>query len=161
MHTHLFFLIDDYIQNYLILISDIVSLVNLDVGILKSFVIKIFFGQNFGTINHIRRNLRPFEQAQLGLHIILFRFLQTNIINRGNTRTHLQFNMKISLTADNRIDGDGHFREKSVLPIAFYSISHRVSGDSDLLSHTQSLYLQTETQCHGQQKQYLIYMIHI
>ena len=53
------FLIYDHVQDYLVLVSHIVALVDLDFSILETLVIEVFLGKDLGTVEHVGCYLVP------------------------------------------------------------------------------------------------------
>ena len=88
-HLHLLLLVDDYIEDNLIFLRYVVTLDNLDVGVLESLVVEVFLCKNLCAVNHVRRNLCAFEQSELLLHVRTLRLLQSHVVDGGDTRSHL------------------------------------------------------------------------
>ena len=75
------FLVDVNVKDYVVLFCCIVTLTDSYLTILKALIGKVFLCQNLGSGNHIRSNLRAFEQSELGLHVFaLFLFLDADIV---------------------------------------------------------------------------------
>ena len=70
-----------HIKDYLSLVSHVITLVNLDVGILETLVVEVFLGKNLGTVQHVRSNLRTLHHTEFLLHVFTFALLQTDVID--------------------------------------------------------------------------------
>ena len=81
MNTNLLLLVNNDIKNYLILLRNILTLIDLDISILISLIIEILLGKNLRTVEHVWSNLATLEQAQFLLHILYLRLLQTDIVD--------------------------------------------------------------------------------
>ena len=56
-NLHLLLLVDINVEDDLVLAGNIITLYDIDFGVLIAFVIEVFLGQNLGTVNHVGRNL--------------------------------------------------------------------------------------------------------
>ena len=137
-HLHLLLLVDDDVEDNLIFLRYVVTLDNLYVGVLESLVVEVFLGKNLRAVNHVRRNLCAFEQSEFLLHVRTFRLLQSHVVDGRDTRSHLEVDMEVGLVLYERVNGNGHFREESVLPVVLDGVRYLVARQINLLSHGQS-----------------------
>ena len=108
VHLHLHLLIDGDIKIHLILVGHIVALHDGDLGILVTLVFEILLGKDLGTVDHVRRDLVTFQQAQFLLHVLTLALLQTDIVDIGNTRTDGQVDVQVDLITDERVGRDDY-----------------------------------------------------
>ena len=132
------FLIYDYVQDYLTLVSHIVALVNLDFSILEALVIEVFLGKDLGTVEHVRCYLRTLDHTELLLHILTLAFLQSHVVDIRDTRSYREIDVKIKFFTHDRVGSDSDFREKSMFPIALDGIGNSVAWHFNLFSHCQA-----------------------
>ena len=92
-HLHLLFLVDDNIENYLVLVRHIITLVDGNLGIFVTLVVEIALGQDFGTVEDVWRHLPTLDDTQFLLHILTLRLLQTDIVDSRDTRTYRQLDV--------------------------------------------------------------------
>ena len=81
MNLNFFFFVDVDIYNNLILGRYIVPLYDIDLGILKALIVKMFVNSYFGTVYQIRGDLVSFNQSQFCFQIFTFGFLYPVIID--------------------------------------------------------------------------------
>ena len=138
MNFDFLLLIHHHIQDDLSLVGNIVTLVDLDIGILESFVIEIFLGKNLGTIQHIRSHLGTFHHTQFLLHVLTLALLQANIVDIGDARTHCQIDMQINLLPHDGVGSNSDLGEQSMLPIALHCICNFIARYIDSISDSQA-----------------------
>ena len=131
-------LIHHYVEDDMILFCHILALVDLDIGILKAFIVEIFLGQNLSTVYHVRSQLSTFHHTQLLLHILTLALLQTDIVDIGDTWTYRQIDVQIEFITHNRVGSHSHLREQAMLPIAFYRIGNIITRHFYLLAYRQA-----------------------
>ena len=137
-YLHFGFLVDFDIENHLILASYVVTLNNINLGILVSLIVEILLGQNLSTVNHVGRNLCTTHNAQLTFHIVTFRLLQTIVVDSADTRTGSQMYAEIDFLVDNRVGCDGNLRKQTMLPITLNGFSNFSAWHVNNLSDAQS-----------------------
>ena len=81
VYLDLFLLVYYHIKDYLSLVCHVITLVNLDVGVLETLVVEVFLGKNLGTVQHVRSNLRTLHHTEFLLHVFTFALLQTDVID--------------------------------------------------------------------------------
>ena len=106
VNLHLLFLVYKDVENHLVLGCHIIALCYLDISVLITLVVEIFLCQYLGTVNHVRRNLRAFQQTQFLLHILALTLLQTDVVDGAHARTECEVEMQVSLVAN---DGVGTY----------------------------------------------------
>ena len=74
-------LIHHYVEDDMVLFCHIITLINLYISILETFVVKVFLGQDFSTVYHVRCQLSTFHHTQLLLHIFTLTLLQTDVVD--------------------------------------------------------------------------------
>ena len=107
-HLHLLLLVDDDVEDNLVFLRYVVTLDNLDVGVLESLVVEVFLCENLRTVYHIRRNLCALEQSELLLHVRTLRLLQSYVVDGRDTRSHLEVYVQVGLVLYERVNGNGH-----------------------------------------------------
>ena len=133
MHAHLVFFIDVYIE-YDLISARLLVLYNVDNSILIALVIKILFSQDFSTVDDVTSKTHTLYHTQLSFHILALGFLDTVIINGGDTWTHTQMDTKIELITYNRVGSDANFREQTITPVAFYCFCNLGTWNFNLLA---------------------------
>ena len=134
-NPHLCLLIHDDIQDYTVLVRHIIPLHNVDVGIVKPLVIKVFLGQELRSTDGIRCYLSSFEQSQLRLHGFAFRLFQSDIIDFRHAWQRLQIDVQINLVTYNGVGRYRNVGKQTMFPIAFHGICNVITRHRDGLSH--------------------------
>ena len=99
------------IQDYLVLGSDIVTLTDIDFGILVAFLIKVLLGENPGPVDHVRRDLSALQQSKLLLHVLSFRLLQAVVVDGGDAWPWCKMYLQIDVVAHDGVCRDGNVGE--------------------------------------------------
>ena len=121
-HLHLLFLVDDDVEDYLVLVHDVLALHYLHLGVLVTLVVEVSLCQHFGTVDHVGRYLAAPKQSELGLEVLAFRFLYAFVVDCRHARTQRQVEVQVYLVAHDRVGGNLCFREQSVAPIALHGV---------------------------------------
>ena len=128
------------IQDYLVLGSDIVTLTDIDFGILVAFLIKVLLGENPGPVDHVRRDLSALQQSELLLHVLSFRLLQAVVVDGGDAWPWCKMYLQIDVVAHDGVCRDGNVGEESMLPVAFHGIRDSRPRYLQLLSDAEPGY---------------------
>ena len=137
-YLHLSLLIYIYIQNHLVGSCHIIALCDGDFGVFVAFFLKVAFGKDFGAVNHVGGYLAALHNAQFGLHVFTFRFLQSAVVDGAYTWSLCKMDAEIHLGSHDRVGCNSHVREEAVLPVAANGFRYFCSGHRDALSHLQS-----------------------
>ena len=106
VYLHLLILVDNDINNHLVAIVRIITLHNLHLRILESFVLKIVLGDEYRLVHHVRRNLISLDDTYLLLKVFTLAFLHALDVYSGNSRTHCQNDLQEHLVARNTVSLD-------------------------------------------------------
>ena len=109
MNLDFLLFIYDYIQDNLSLVGYIITLVDLDISILETFIIKVFLGKNLGTVEHVWSHLCTLYHTQFLLHILSLALFQADIVDVRDTRANGQIDVEIKFFAHDRVGSKRHF----------------------------------------------------
>ena len=138
VYLHLFFLVDTNIHNGLVRCGHIVSLQNLDFGILVSLFIEILFNQELRTVYHVRSELVVFQQTDAVFQIFTLSLFHTAVIDLRYTRTLCQLDAKVDLVAHHAIRFYRNIREQTVTPETLDGIGDFLPGNVYFLADRKS-----------------------
>ena len=137
-YLHLVFLVDIYIEYDLVFLSHVVSLHDVYLGVFVTFVVEIFLCENFGSVDHVRSDLRPLHDAELRLHVLPFRLLDAVIVDVAHPWAESKVEAKVYFRANERVCRYANLREESMSPVSFHSFCDFLSGHTDFLTDGKS-----------------------
>ena len=134
MHLRLLLFIDINIEDDMIFLCHIIALTDYHVSILEAFVVEISLSKDFRTVDHVRSDLRTLEQSQFLLHVFTLGFLESVIVDGGDSWSSLEIDVQIYVVSDDGVSRYFHVREESMTPITLDSISDFISRNGYFLS---------------------------
>ena len=137
-HLHLFLLVHFHVENHLILVGHVITLADFNLGVLVSFVVKVFLGQDLSPVDNVRMQGHALCHAQFLLHVLALRLLESNVVDGRDFGARCQIEVQVDLVANERVDGNAHIREKSVAPVALYGVGDGRTWQFDVLADAQS-----------------------
>ena len=138
--SHLLFLffVDDDVEDHLVFLSHVGPLLNVDDGILESFVVEIFLCQQLGAVEHVGSELAAVEQSELVFQVGLFALLHPHIVDFRHAWPHFERDVQPHFVAHDTVGGYFHAGEESVSPVSLHSIGDFCAWERNLLSHAES-----------------------
>ena len=116
----------------------IVALDNMHLGVMETFLRKVFFNDRLGMVLEVRRHLRALPDTGFHLHVLAFAFLESLIAHFADTGPLLQLNNQPYLGTFDLLRFDLHIREESLFPEAFDSLGNLVSRHLNLIADRQA-----------------------
>ena len=138
MYFHFFLLVNHDVYIHLFLVAFNTFFKNVDFSILKSFIVKVSFDDNLGTVNQVRSNLATLGQTELGFQIFSIAFLYAMIMDIRNTWTLCKYNLQEDLITYNLFCFDSDIREQAMSPITFDGSCNIIARDGNGLAYRQS-----------------------
>ena len=107
-HLHLVLFVDIYVEYDLVFLSHVVSLHDVDFGVLVAFVVKVFLCEYLCAVNHVWSNLRPLHDAEFRLHVLTFRLLDAVVVDGAYSRAQREVEAEVNLRTDEGVCRDCH-----------------------------------------------------
>ena len=137
-HLHFLLLINHHVKDDAILLRHVLTLQDLDVGILKALVVEVFLGKDLRTVDDIRVYAHALCHTEFLLHILTLRLLQTHIVDFRHTRTCSQRDVEPDAVAHDGISSNRDIREQTVTPVALHGIGNLRTRHFDFLTNGQT-----------------------
>ena len=134
---HLGLLVDIDIEGHFVGIGSF-ALNNVDLGVLVTFIVEIFLGEDLGTVDDVTREAHTPHHTQFGFHILALGLLDAVVVDTGDAGTHAEVDTEVDLATHDGVGSNGHFREESVAPVALHGLGNLRARNVDLLPDGES-----------------------
>ena len=123
-HLDLFLLIDDDINDEVVFLTEVVTLHDIDIGILEALVVEVFLDDNTCTVNHVGSNLITAHNTDFLLQIFSLTFSDTGNIHPGDTRTGCEDDFQIQLLKLHKLKNQYTFKtEQAITTLEFKDVT--------------------------------------
>ena len=138
VHLDLLLLIHIDVEDNLTRVVDIVTLKQVDVGILETLLVVVAADDDFGLVNHVGIDLISLHQADFALKVFALGFLDAVVVDLSQTGTRSKLDIQIDLIADELLGRDFDVGEQAVLPKALGGLCDFLSWNTYDLSDRES-----------------------
>ena len=137
VHLYLGVLVDHDVDNHLVLLAQVFSLVDLAGHFLKALVLEVFFHNHLDAVGNVGGHLVAHLQPKLLGDVLLLAFFHAHIVDDRHTRLLAQHKLEPCLVAIYLVDLDLHLGKEALVPESLGSIGDLVARDVDALAHGQ------------------------